>query len=219
MEHPDDDDYAPACLVSLASRGYGTFLVEQLNKINVADAKGNPLHLKYIEAVNQSREEAVRKKLLEITGTTTNDDYFMAALPAIDKSNDRLVLRRARELLAALPPDTDRGESILKMIGERFPDQAKPIYRSFMASGSANRAGTMCNVLWYGNPMAVDLLAPLLDDKRTLPGFSTSIRVCDRAATAISQASQGTPFDSDWGTAQKDEAIVKLKQYCREKVK
>ena len=27
LEHPDDDDYAPACLVSLASRGYETFLV------------------------------------------------------------------------------------------------------------------------------------------------------------------------------------------------
>ena len=190
-----------------------------MSKINVRDAKGNPLYLKYIEAVSQSRGEAVRTKLLEIAGTTTNDDYFMAALPAIDKSNDRLVLGRARELLAALPPDTDRGESILKMIGERFPDQAKPIYRSFMASGSASRAETMCNVLWYGNPMALELLAPLLDDKRTLPGFSTSIRVCDRAATAISQASRKIAFDSDWSTAQKDEAIVKLKQYCREKVK
>ena len=45
------------------------------------------------------------------------------------------------------------------------------------------------------------------------------MRVCDRAATAISQASQGIPFDSDWSTAEKDQAIVKIKQYCREKVK
>ena len=88
LEHPGDDDYAPACLASLASRGYGSFLVEQLNKINVTDSKGNPLHLSYVEAVNQSREADVRKKLLEIVERTTNDEYFMAALPAVDRSND-----------------------------------------------------------------------------------------------------------------------------------
>ena len=182
-DRPDDDDYAPACLLSLASRGYGTFLVEQLNKIDVADAKGNPLYLKYVEAVSRSREEAVRKKLLEIAATTTNDEYFMAALPAVDKSNDGLVLRRARELLAALPSETDRGESILQMIGERFPEQAKSVYRTFLATGSTQRAWTMCNVLWYGNPMAKELLAPLLDDSAHPAGyllFDTCLRSrCD----------------------------------------
>jgi hypothetical protein len=219
QEHHDDNAYAPACLVSLASRGYGPFLVEQLSKINVADSKGNPLHLKYIEAVSQSQEEDVRKKLLEIVKTTTNDEYFMAALPAIDRSHDALVLKRARELLARLPPDTDRGESILQMIGQRFPEQAKTVYRSFLATGSAGRAETMCVVLWYGNPMAVEILAPLLDDKRSLPGFSTPMRVCDRAATAISQTSEKLSFDSDWSTAKKDQAIERIRQYCRGKVK
>lgn len=219
QEHPDDDNYAPACLYSLASRGYGSFLVDQLDKINVADPKGSALHLSYIAAVNQSREADVRKKLVEIVETTTNDDYFMAALPATDRSNDALILKRARELLAALPSDTDRGESILKMIGQRFPEQAKSVYRSFLATNSARRAETMCVVLWYGNPMAVEILAPMLDDKRPVPGFSRSMRVCDRAATAISQASEKIRFDSDWAEEEKDHVIEKLKQYCREKVK
>ena len=218
QEHPDDDDYTPACLVSLASRGYGSFLVEQLSKINVTDSKGNPLDLKFVEAISQSRDEDVRKKLLEIARTTTNDQYFMAALPAIDRSNDALILRRARELLAALPADTDRGESILQMIGERFPEQAKSVYQTFLARAApASMDHVQCSLV--RQPDGGRATRPLLDDKRTLPGFPASIRVCDRAATAVSQASGQIRFDSDWSTTEKDQTIERLKEYCREKVK
>ncbi len=66
-----------------------------MNKINVADAKGNALHEKYIEAIRKSREPAVRDKLLEIVKATSNEQYFMAALPAIDRSHDELILEAA----------------------------------------------------------------------------------------------------------------------------
>ncbi len=226
LEFGKDRNIGPACLTCLASRGYGPFLVEQLNKIDVADSKGDPLHEKYIEAIAKSQAPDVRSKLFEIVKTTANDRHFMAALPAIDRSNDQLILKLARELVANLPEETNRGKGLLKMIGERFPDQAKAIYKSFLITGSANRAGTMCNVLWDGNPMSVEILAPLLDDKRSLPGFERSLtrftsrlRICDRAATAISQTSKDIRFDSDWGTDWKDQQIEKLRQYCRESVK
>jgi hypothetical protein len=214
-----DSAMGPACLTCLASRGYGPFLVEQLNKIDVADPNENPLHREYIEAVAKSRAPEVQGKLLEIVKTTANYDYFMAALAAIDRPNDQLTLERARDLLAKLPEDTSQGLGLLQMIGERFPDEARSIYKSFLATGSVSRAATMCCVLWYNNPMSVEVLAPLLDDKRLVPGFSDSTRVCDRAAQAISNTSEKIRFDSEWSTEKKDQQIEKLKQYCRERTK
>jgi hypothetical protein len=216
LESTGDDYFAPACLRCLASRGYGKFLTEQLNKIDVSRREDDALHEKYIAAVTVSEAPEVRDRLLEIVKTTPNVGFFMAALPAVEPKHDEAVLRSALRILAALPADTDQGKDLLTMIGKRFPAQAKSIYRSFLSTGSVRRAGTMCEVLWYGNPMAKEVLAPLLDDKRLLPAYPRPMRVCDRAATAISQASRQIRFDSDWSTTERDQAIERLKQYCKE---
>jgi hypothetical protein len=142
----------------------------------------------------------------------------MAALEGIEQPDKSLVLELATKLLGGLPSDTDRGASILQMIGERYPDEARRIYKDFLRTGSARRAGTICVVLWYGNPLAKEILAPLLDDKRSLEGFAIPMRVCDRAATAISQTTDEIQFDSEWSIAQKDEVIARLKQYCEQRV-
>ena len=219
LQFSKDDYFAAACLKCLASRGYGSFLVEQLNKIDTAAAKENRLHLAFIEAVSSSKEPAVRDKLLAIVRSTSNEAYFMAALPAAPRSQNDLVWKSAVAILDKLPAETERGEELLGMIGERFPDRAKAVYRSFLAAGSPQRAETLCVVLWDGNPLAIELLAPLLDDKRSLNGFVKPMRVCDRAATAVSQATRTIPFDSDWSTAEKDKQIEVLRKYCNEKKK
>jgi len=108
---------------------------------------------------------------------------------------------------------------MLQMIGERFPDEAKRIYKGFLSKGSARRAKTMCFVLWYGNPMSRDVLAPLLDDKRELDGFAIPMRVCDRAAEAISHTTDEITFDCAWSVQRKDATIVTLKEYCRQSIK
>ncbi|OAI39037.1 hypothetical protein AYO40_06155 [Planctomycetaceae bacterium SCGC AG-212-D15] len=216
LKNSNDDDLAPSCLRCLASRGYGDFLLEQLAKITPADSEGKSLHTKYIEAISTSKAVPVRAKLLDILRLTANEEYFMAALPAIDRTQDRLIADAAYKLLARLPEDSKAGQGLLRMVGERFPNEAKTVYRSFLSTGSANRAETMCCVLWYGHPLAKEILAPLLDDRRELTGFSIPMRVCDRAAQAISHASKDIRFDSDWSRKKKDEQIEKLKQYCKE---
>ena len=55
------------------------------------------------------------------------------------------------------------------------------------------------------------LLAGVLNE-----GFSIPMRVCDRAAQAISHTTDKIKFDSEWTAAQKDEAIINLKHYCEE---
>ena len=80
LESTGDDYFAPACLRCLASRGYGKFLTEQLNKIDVSRREDDALHEKYIAAVTVSEAPEVRDRLLEIVKTTPNVGFFMAAL-------------------------------------------------------------------------------------------------------------------------------------------
>ena len=42
------------------------------------------------------------------------------------------------------------------------------------------------------------------------------MRVCDRAAQAISQTADKVKFDSEWSVKRKAKTIVKFKQYCKE---
>ncbi|HUY89282.1 MAG TPA: hypothetical protein VMV10_11150 [Pirellulales bacterium] len=219
FEKADDDYFSPACLRCLASRGYAEFLTEQLDKVDLTAPELSYLHAQWIEAASSSREPAVRDKLLQIVNNTSHEAYFMAALPAIDRSDDPLVFVRARRLLANLPKNTKDGETLLQMLGDRFPSEAKAVYQSFIANGSAQRAATMCNVLWYGHPLACEILAPMLDDKRELAGFSIPIRVCDRAAQAISHSIEQIRFDEEWDEARRDRQIEKIKQFCKENPK
>lgn len=219
LKNPTDDYFAPACLGCLASRGYEEFLLEQLEKIDPAAREAESLHSGYIEAVSQSKASTVRAKLLELLKLSANEEYFMAALPAIDRTHDKDILDAARKLLDGLPADSKEGLAVLRMLGNRFPEDAREVYGNFLATGSANRAEIMCEVLWYGNPLSKELLAPLLDDKRELSGFSIPMRVCDRAAQAISHSATDIRFDSDWNTKQKDAQIERLKQFCEAKDK
>lgn len=161
----------------------------------------------------------MREKLLEILKVSANEAYFMAAVAAVDRAQDSIVSDAAQKLLLSLPEDTKEGDDLLQLIGELAGDDAKSVYQSFMANGSANRAETMCSVLWNGHPWSKEILAPLLDDERELRGFSIRMRVCDRAAQALSHALREIPFDSDWSTELKDEQIAKLKKYCEDNAK
>jgi len=216
LQNPKDDYLGPACLRCLASRGYAPLLVAQLQTIDLGVVEPNPLQLECIEAISTSKEQAVRDKLLDILQRTRSTAYFMAALEGVNQSKDDTVLVLAKRVLEGLPEDTDQGENMLQMIGERYPGSARQIFKDFLKTGSARRAETMCRVLWYGSPLSKEILAPLLDDKRDLDGFSIPMRVCDRAAEAISHTTEKIRFDSEWTVAQKDETITKLKQYCEE---
>ena len=220
FETNSEDDYlAPACLLCLANRGYDSFLVKQLEKIEITNVKTNYLHLQYLESISKSKDEAVQKKLLQILQTTKNDQYLVTALSGLGDVDDAILLPVVTKLIDGLPDETKQGEGSLQLIAERSPESAEDVFKRFLESGNPDRAETMCRVLWYGKPLAKVVLAPLLDDKRALKGFTSPMRVCDRAAQAISHTTKKIKFDSDWSRATKDSAIEKLKTYCEESTK
>ena len=214
LERADDEHLAPACLRCLANRGYDEFLVKQLNLIDYSATKTNPLHSGCLEAIATSESQLVQDRLLQVLNETNNDTYFLHALAGLDSAEDKLVWDNATRILKTLPDDTDRGDGILQLIAERFSDKAEDIFKAFLSTGSARRAETMCRVLWYGHPLSCEILAPLLDDRRELSGFSIPMRVCDRAAQAISHATDEIEFNSEWPQQTKDATIAKLKKYC-----
>ena len=146
--------------------------------------------------------------------TTPNESFFVETLPAFDGSFNKLIQRRCKELLQALPDETDQGRQLLRVIGERFPEETKEIYREFVVSDSTGRRETMCRTLWYGHPLAPEILSPFLNDKRHLPSFSIPVRVCDRAARAISNYEKSCTFDDDASCSKRDEQIQKIKLQC-----
>lgn len=214
LERSEDVYMASACLKCLADRGYESFLIEQLQKIDFTATTSNTLHLSFVEAISSSRETNVQNQLREVIKTTRNPEYFMAALAGLEKSDDQLILDRSTRILDGLPRNTDQGHALLQMIGNRFPENARDIFQSFLSKRSTQRAETMCSVLWHGSVYATEVLEPLLDDKRKLDGFDIPMRVCDRAAEAISHATDRIGFDSQWSLARRDRAILELKQFC-----
>lgn len=219
LDNLDDDYLSSACLKCLANRGYGKLQVEILERINFAEMKTDPMHLQYLESIRTSHDPAVQDRLLQIIQTTTNAQYFTSALSGLKQMDDAVVLASATRILAALPADTDQGHGVLTMIAERFPERARDVFKAFLAPGTTERAETVCEVLWNGHPLSKEILAPLLDDKRELKGFSTSMRVCDRAAQAVSHTQRAIRFNSDWSEKLRDETIGKLKAYCAESTK
>lgn len=215
IKHSRDAYLAPACLRCLASRGYDAFLVEQFNVMDYATHKFNLLHYENLKAIATARSHVVRERLLRVIKETLNDMYFTHALSGLGNVEDKLVWDNATRILSALPGDTGGGSGILELIAKRFPDKAEALFRSFLSNGNAQRANTMCEVLWYYHPLSPRILAPLLDDKRKLSGFSIPMRVCDRAAQAISHTAQTIKFDEEWPQPEKDAAILKLKEYCK----
>ena len=191
LQHTEDNYLAPACLKCLANRGDDEFLVAQLNRIDYSAIEATFLHSEYLRGIATSKSEIVRERLLQVIKETNSDTYFVYALAGLDHADDALAWEHATRILKGLPYDTKGGQGILEMIAKRFPDKAEECFKSFLAPGSRERAQTMCVVLWYGHPLAPKVLAPLLDDKRELDGFTVRTRVCDYAAHAIGNAKDG----------------------------
>ena len=194
-------------------------LLECVEKVEAADKKSAESIYetrRLISALLGSNNEKVRDRLFKLLQTGQDPYFFIDLQEGFGREHDPLILKRAMTFIEGLPQEKEaRGdESLLKMMGERFPEQALPIYKQFAASPSTNRRDAVINSLWYSNPLSPDVLLPLLDDKRLMGHYTAGDRVCDRAAQAISHAIRVVEFDSDFPEAKRDELIQKIKTHC-----
>ncbi len=171
-------------------------------------------NVELLEAIVASRSPAVRARAFEIMKTTKNVHYFLSLTQAYGEEHDSLVLQRALEFTESLPEsDAYSAEPVLGMIAKRFPADAKKVFLTFVESESLQRRDAVINALWY-NPLALELLPPLLDDKRDLGHYTSRGRVCDRAAQAISNNEQAITFSNAAPEQYRDGQIQKIKLHC-----
>ncbi len=222
LEESEDPFLPPACVRSLANRGYPEVLLAELAKLDFGVFEENWRHREMLQAICTSRDSSVRTRLLQILTTTVNETYFLWILESLPQEAESLALEHAQRLLNALPDKTELGRSLLRWIAEEHPGQISDALNAFLTRGAPERAETVCQALW-GLPLSKRLLAPLLNDHRPLPGFSLvykyPMRVCDLAAQTIHRNDEDRKeltFDYYWPIEQKDRVISRLKQYCEE---
>jgi hypothetical protein len=214
LEWPFHPALRPACLRCLANRGHVDLLLQAISEIDEHAGEADDATYTAIEAMATSRDETVRGVLREFLFRTTNDLYFLAALPAASDADRAAVLAHAKSILEQFPAQSQRGQLLLSMIGERYPQDLEAVLRQFMLNQEVERIETTCCVLWSNHPLAKPLLAPFLDDTRLIPGLAGEITVRERAAQAMSHAAKHIQFDSDWSADRKEAAIRRLKAWA-----
>jgi hypothetical protein len=183
----------------------------------------------FIKAVGWSKEPAIQKALCGIVERATDPSILLAAISAAEGVSKARVRERIESLLDKLPKEEGRGENagyaLLVALGKRFGEDAKPAFVRYLTNASLQRKWTMCRVLYETNgAWAVELLGPLLTDKRTgygrafaaVPGNPAELletRLCDEAASVISAHNPDLRFTLAGQYADLDRQIDLMRQH------
>jgi HEAT repeat protein len=178
----------------------------------------------FLKAVSWCMEPAIQKALLDIFLRTNDAEVKLAVLPSVKESRPDLIIPRLRAVLRQLPESEEdaRGDGyrLLLALGRYAGQAAKADYEEYLRGGSLQRRWTMCWVLEKAHPeWTLELLTPFLTDKRT--GFaSKKVRLCDMAASTLSQADSELRFDVSDDPAKMDRQIEQmLKQIAQKRNK
>ena len=100
--------------------------------------------IEILEAIAACKNETVQKRVFEIMRTTNDVHYFLTLSQAYDTKHKSLLLELAKHFIDTLPEENvDSVASVLKMIGKRFPEEAKEVFAAFVASQSLHRSRYM----------------------------------------------------------------------------
>jgi hypothetical protein len=186
-----------------------------------------------IEAVKWSDEPLIRDELKQIFEKTTDADALLASVVAMGPSSATALSRRMEALIAALPKSekdpNGEGYTLLYELAEKSGADAKPIFTRYMQKASTQRCETLCEVLqeFEGN-WTIELLAPLLEDKRPVEGQTYAdtprqrgarlpYRVCDEAADVIARRFPKTTFQWTGGYDELDWQIKRMRTQIEQK--
>jgi hypothetical protein len=163
--------------------------------------------LAFVRAVSWSSNPLIAAEVEQIFEKTTDEDVFLACASGIGKAHDESVFRRAVEFLnePRFLVDKEVGHSdCLVLIGERFPDRAKSVFKNYLEGSIFRPHADLCLALRETcREMSMDLLSPLLSDTTITDegyfrGGETAMvhfRICDVAAKTLSTNLPGLEFE------------------------
>ncbi|HZE97293.1 MAG TPA: hypothetical protein VE981_09720 [Planctomycetota bacterium] len=220
-------------------------VVERLNKLDVTRGDGMDAWMKttvqngvraveFIKAVAWTSNAEVRDAVVAVMKRTNDSELFRAGIPASRGKDDRMVLERLKADLAALPKEErgsyGEGYHLLLLLGDHFPESAKPLFAEYVRDPSPQRVLTICHVLLKTRgEWALELLCPLLADSRELrwgygvaggsPLSGVSSRACDEAAKTIYAHNPDLVFLIDGDRANLDRQIVAMRKQIDDRQK
>jgi HEAT repeat protein len=207
-------------------------IIARLDELQAAAGDGSEAYAgpelgEMIGALCWSTSPAFRAKLLEIFRSTKAPPALLAAIPALGKQHDELLLRRIREQLDTLSensrePFGNYEVPLLVALGNRFPDRAETEFRNYLKPGTVGRrVAVSCALQQACGNLAVPLLGPLLEDKRLGGLYTVSsgegapplpLRVCDEAAATIAMHSTTLKFRVDTPREDADRQIEVMRR-------
>jgi len=157
----------------------------------------------FVKAISWCKDPAVRRAVRSVFERTGDVDILLAALPGINEADGDLIRSRIETFLDQVPKEEGGaygdGYNLLVALDRRVPKSAKVAFQLYLRDARAQRCHTVCEVLKETKPAwAIELLRPLLRDKRPVGGYShpvsnadsnasLPIRVCDAAAETLSK--------------------------------
>jgi hypothetical protein len=186
-----------------------------------------------VRAVCWCKEPAIRDAVRSIFQRTGDIHILLAALSGIDQSDENLILPRIESLLKQVPRKENfvhgHGYHLLVAAEQRLGSAAKPLFFSYLKDAGAMRCYSVCEVLKRTNgDWAIELLRPLLADKRVVRGYthraaegdnenSVPMRVCDAVAEALSMQHPELKFEMIGTDRQLDEQIKVIRAQLERK--
>jgi len=181
--------------------------------------------------VSWCKEPAIRSALESIFRRTTDRDILLAALRGV--GDKELILDRLGAIIDKLPADGDRewldGLRLLKALAGQPRDAAKPVIDYFLRGNDPERCKAVCVIFqeYLDVPWDVDVLGPLLDDRREFgptypvdpgkPEFTLRYRVCDWAAEALATRHPELKFQVTGTHADLDRQIAVIRDQLKRK--
>jgi hypothetical protein len=167
-----------------------------------------------IRAANWCEIPAVRKAIQDICERTEDPELFLAALTK--EADAKQVFRRISSFIEKLPRDEGendrRATQLLRVACGRLHSSAKPIFERYLKGAGPIRCYKACYALRDTESLewSIELLAPLLDDKRQVP--DQRFRVCDWAAMTLSSIRPELKFTTSDTQAELDKQIQAIRQ-------
>lgn len=168
----------------------------------------------FLKALTWCKEPLMRDAMLDIFRRTDDLDVALAVLPSVNQSRPELVVPYLRAEIKKLPESEKdargNGHDLLLALGEYAGKGAKTDYENYLRDGSLQRRETMCWVLEKIHPeWALEFLTPMLTDRGII---RDKLRVCDRAAMALSETHPDLKFELEGTFVELDRRIKALRE-------